>query len=138
MEVKPIRTEDDYDQALTEISQLFSAEQGSDDYDRLDVLTTLVEAYEAQHHPIFPPDPISAIEYEAEKRGLSRAELSRFIGPSGRVSEVLNRRRPLSMTMVRKLRDGLGISADVLVTEYPMKSQKHGRTSTYNSWKKKS
>jgi HTH-type transcriptional regulator/antitoxin HigA len=115
MQVKPIRTEDDYDEALREITRLFAAEPGTDEFDRLDVLTTLVEAYEAKHYPMPPPDPIAAIEYEMEKRGLARKDLTRFIGPSGRVSEVLAGKRPLSMSMVRSLRDGLGISADILV-----------------------
>jgi HTH-type transcriptional regulator/antitoxin HigA len=123
MQVKPIRTEAAYDEALREISCLFAAEQGSEEYDLLDVLTTLVQAYEANHHPVPPPDPISAIEYEAEKRGLSRRDLERYIGPSGRVSEVLSGRRALSMSMVRRLRAGLGISADVLVSDSPISSQ---------------
>jgi HTH-type transcriptional regulator/antitoxin HigA len=119
MRIKPIKSEGDYEEALEEISGLFAAPAGTDDHDRLDVLSTLVEAYEAKQHPILPPDPIAAIEYEAEKRGLSRKELTKLIGPSGRVSEVLSKRRPLSITQIRKLHDTLGIPADVLITPYP-------------------
>lgn len=118
MNIRPIKSEADYEEALEEISRLFAAQAGTDEHDRLDVLTTLVESYEARQHPILPPDPIAAIEYEAEKRGLSRKELSEVIGPSGRVSEVLNRQRPLSIKMIRKLHEALGISADVLITPY--------------------
>lgn len=124
MEIRPIRSESDYEEALEEISRLFAAKPQTDDYDRLDILTTLVEHYEANNHSVPPPDPISAIEYEAEKRGLSRKELSSLIGPSGRVSEVLNRRRPLSISMIRKLQESLGISADVLIRPYPTPSGK--------------
>ncbi|HEY3328403.1 MAG TPA: helix-turn-helix domain-containing protein [Capsulimonadaceae bacterium] len=124
MEIRPIRTENDYEHALSEIARLFNAKEGTEDFDRLDLLTTLVEVYETKHHPILPPDPVAAIEYEAEKRGLSRRDLERYIGPSGRVSEVMNGSRPLSMTMVRKLRSGLGISADVLVSDAPPKRRR--------------
>ena len=117
MQIKPIRSENDYEEALGEITRLFAAQQGTEDFDRLEVLTTLVEAYELHHFPIAPPEPIAAIEYEAEKRGLSRKDLEKYIGTSGRVSEVMNRKRPLSITMIRNLRRGLGIPADVLISD---------------------
>jgi len=118
MQIKPIRTESDYEEALTEISTLFSAPEGAEDYDRLDLLATLVEAYETKHHPVDAPDPIAAIEYAAEKRGLSRKDLENFIGPRGRVSEVLSKRRKLTLPMMRRLQEGLGISGDVLIKPY--------------------
>jgi HTH-type transcriptional regulator / antitoxin HigA len=128
MNIKPIRNEKDYDEALDEISHIFSAEPGTEHYDHLDVLITLVVAYEAVHYPVPPPDPIAAIEYEAEKRGLTRKDLEKFIGPSGRVSEVLGGQRPLTMSMVRRLQTGLGISADLLVVPYPTAARKVGNT----------
>jgi HTH-type transcriptional regulator/antitoxin HigA len=118
MTIKPIRTEADYEEALAQIAQLFNSSEGTEEYDRLDLLTTLVEAYEAKHYPIDAPDPITAIEYEAEKRGLSRKDLARYIGSSGRVSEVMSKRRKLSLAMMRRLHDELGISGDVLLKQY--------------------
>jgi HTH-type transcriptional regulator/antitoxin HigA len=120
MHIKPIKSEADYEEALKEISRLFAAQAGTGEHDSLDVLTTLVEDYEAKQHPVYPPDPIAAIEYEAEKRGLTRKQLAAVIGPSGRVSEVLNKRRPLSINMVRNLRNAFGISADILINAYPI------------------
>ena len=81
---------------------------------------TLIEAYEAKHHPIGPPDPIAAIEYEMEKCGLSRQDLEAVIGPSGRVSEVLNRQRPLTVSMIRRLYSAYHISPDILIASYPI------------------
>lgn len=120
MNINPIKTKADHKKALAEIEALWEAESNTPDGDRLDVLATLVEAYERKHYPIDPPDPIEAILFHMEQQGLTRADLQAFIGPSGRVSEVLNRRRPLSIGMVRKLNAGLGIPADVLVQAYPL------------------
>ncbi len=88
--------------------------------DRLEVLTTLIEAYEEKHYDIPSPDPIEAILYHLESRGLSRRDLEPYIGSRARVSEVLNRRRPLSIDMIRKLHNGLGIPAEVLIRLYPL------------------
>jgi HTH-type transcriptional regulator/antitoxin HigA len=118
MDIRPIRTEADYDATLAEIEQLFDAPPGTPDGDRLDVLTTLVAAYEEQHHPILPPDPIEAIIYYMESRGLTRHDLEPYLGTRGRVAEVLNRRRPLSLEMIRQLHSGLGIPAEVLIQPY--------------------
>ncbi len=118
MEIKPIKTETDYEAALKEIERLFDAKSGTAEADRLEVLTTLTEAYEEKHYAIPLPDPIEAILYHVESRGLSRRDLEPFIGSRARVSEVLNRRRPLTMEMIRKLHDGLGISAEVLIQPY--------------------
>ena len=130
MTIKPIRSQEDYEAAIAEIEELFELEKSTDDYDRLDILGTLVEAYEAKHYPIGPPDPIAAIEYELEKRGLSRRYLESIIGPSGRVSEVLNRQRPLTMTMIRKLHTQWGISGDILLNEYPVSKPRKLRQNT--------
>lgn len=130
MEIRPIKTEEDYDAALVEIERLFAAVPGTAEADRLDVLTTLVQAYEAKHHPIGPPDPISAIEYEMEKRGLTRQDLETVIGPSERVNEVLNRQRPLTMAMIRRLHTAYRLSPDVLIAPYPLTKAPQTRKST--------
>jgi HTH-type transcriptional regulator/antitoxin HigA len=122
VEVRPIRTDDDYQAALVEISGLFDAVLGTPEGDRLEVLTTLVEAYEAQHFPMPTPDPIEALSYYLESRGLSRRDLEPYLGSRARVAEVLNRRRPLTLEMIRRLHAGLGISAEVLIQPYPVAS----------------
>lgn len=118
MEIKPIKTEADYETALEEIDHLFGAEPGTPEGDRLEVLTTLVEAYEETHYPIPLPDPIEAIRYYMESRSLSRRDLESYLGSRARVSEILNRKRPLSLQMIRKLHNGLGIPAEVLIKPY--------------------
>ncbi len=115
MEIKPIRTEADYEAALAEVERLWGAEPGTPEGDRFEVLFTLVEAYEEKQYPILPPDPVEAIKYYMESRGLDRRDLEQYIGPSGRVSEVLSRKRPLTLAMIRRLNDGLGIPAEVLI-----------------------
>jgi len=114
-ELKPIRTEADYDAAMAEIEQLWGAKSGTAKGDRLDVLATLVEAYEARQYPIDPPDPIEAIRFRMEQQGISRKDLEPMIGTRGRVSEVLSGKRSLTIDMIRRLHDGLGISADILI-----------------------
>ena len=90
--------------------------------DRLDVLPTLVERYESQHEPIEPPNPVDALLYHMESRGLARRDLEPYLGSRARVAEVLNRRRPLTIDMIRKLHEGLGLSAEVLIRPYPVRS----------------
>ncbi|HSN77759.1 MAG TPA: transcriptional regulator [Anaerolineae bacterium] len=121
MDIRPLRTEDDYETALREIENLWGAPFGSPEGDRLEVLVTLVEAYEEKHYPIEPPDPIEAILHQMESQGLNRRDLEPLLGSRGRVSEVLNRKRPLSIEMIRNLHAGLGISADVLVQPYELR-----------------
>ena len=118
MDIKPIKTEADYQSALKEIEKLFGVEPGSSEGDRLDVLMTLVEVYEDEHYPIPLPDPIEAINYFMESRGLTRADLESYIGSRARVSEILNRKRPLTLSMIQRLYTGLGIPAEVLVKPY--------------------
>jgi HTH-type transcriptional regulator/antitoxin HigA len=115
IELKPIRTEADYDAALAEIGRLWEAKSGTPDGDRLDVLATLIEAYETRMHPIDPPDPIEAILFRMEQQGMTRKDLEPLIGTRARVAEVLNRKRGLSIEMIRRLNEELGISADVLI-----------------------
>ena len=118
MDMRPIRTEADYRAALAEIETLMSATMGSPEGDRLDVLATLVEAYETVHLPIAAPDPISAILFMMEQKQLSRRDLEPAIGSRARVAEVLNRRRPLTLPMIRALSRALDIPADVLIQPY--------------------
>jgi HTH-type transcriptional regulator/antitoxin HigA len=118
MDIKPIKTEQDYEAALEEVERLFNAAPNSAEGDRLEVLTTLIEAYEERHYPIPLPDPVEAILYHLESRGLSRRDLEPFIGSRARVSEVLNRKRPLTIGMIRKLHKGLGIPAEILIQPY--------------------
>ena len=115
MDIRPIRTSRDHAEALRKIERLWGARRGSRDADDLEVLVTLVDAYEATRHPIAPPDPIDAILFRLEQMGLARGDLVEIMGTRARVSEVLNRRRPLTIAMIAKLRDKLGISADVLI-----------------------
>jgi len=122
MEISPIRTDADYRKALGEVGSLWDAEPGSPDGDYVEVLSTLIEAYEAQHYPIPAPDPIAAIEFMMEQTGLRRRDLEAAIGSRGRVSEVLNRKRPLTLPMVRALSALLQIPAEVLVQPYETKS----------------
>jgi len=113
--LKPIRSESDYRIALAEVERLWGAKSGTPKGDRLDVLATLIDAYEAEHYPMDPPDPIEAIKFRMEQQGLTRRDLEPLIGTRTRVAEVLNGKRPLSITMIRRLHDRLGISADVLI-----------------------
>jgi len=123
IEVKPIKTEKDYENALVEIERLFEAKPGTIEADRLEILTTLVEAYENQHYAIPLPDPVEAIKYYLESRGLTRRDLELYLGSRARVSEILNRKRPLSLEMIRRLHDGLGIPAEVLIQPCKMIQQ---------------
>ena len=114
-ELKPIRTKADYDSALAEVEVLWGSRSGTPKGDRLDILATLIEAYETKHFPMDPPDPIEAILFRMEQQGISRKDLESMIGTRARVAEVLNRKRGLSIEMIRQLHDRLGISADVLI-----------------------
>lgn len=115
--VRPVRTEADYEAALAEVDALMDAAPGSPEGDRLDVLVTLVQAYEARHHAVTPPDPVDAIRFRMEQRGLQPRDLEPYIGGRGRVSEVLGRKRGLTLPMIRRLAAGLALPAEVLVRE---------------------
>ena len=114
-EVRPIRTKRDYKSALKEVERLWGAKAGTSEADPLDVLATLVDAYEAEHYPMDPPDPVEAIKFRMEQQGLTRRDLEEIIGTRTRIAEVLNRKRGLSIAMIRRLHERLGISADVLI-----------------------
>jgi len=114
-DVKPIRTQKDYQAALSTLRKLWGSKADTPEGDRLDVLATLVDAYEAEQFPMDPPDPIEAIKFRMEQQGLTRKDLEPLIGTRTRVAEVLNGKRSLSIGMIRRLNEALGISADVLI-----------------------
>ncbi len=114
-DLKPIRNEKDFERALAEVEVLWGAKAGTPKGDRLDILATLIEAYETEHYPMDPPDPIEAIKFRMEQQGLSRKDLEKVLGTRTRVSEVLNRKRGLSINMIRALHEKLGISAEILI-----------------------
>ena len=115
MDIQPIKTENDYDAALQLVEELWDSEEGTAEGDRLDILITLVDAYEQINHPIYPPDPVAAIEFHMDQNELTRADLETYIGTRARVSEVLNRKRGLSIEMIRNLHEGLGIPLESLI-----------------------
>ncbi len=115
MAIQPIKTEKDYRKALLRIDGLMDAAPNTEAGDELDVLATLVEAYERDHFAIKSPDPVEAILFRMEQMGLDRKALEPFLGGRSRVSEVLNKKRSLSMNQIRKLHDGLGIPLENLI-----------------------
>lgn len=118
MDIRPIKSEADYRAALKEIEGLMAATADTPEGDRLDVLVTLVASYEAKHYPIDAPDPIAAIEFMMQQKGLTRRDLERAIGTRARVSEILNRKRPLTLPMIRALSELLRIPAEILIQPY--------------------
>ena len=114
-DVKPIRTAEDYEAALEQVAELWGSASGTAAGDRLDVLATLIDAYEVQRYPMDPPDPVEAIKFRMEQQGMTRKDLEGVIGTRTRIAEVLNRRRSLSIGMIRRLHEKLGISAEVLI-----------------------
>jgi HTH-type transcriptional regulator/antitoxin HigA len=125
-EIRPLRSDADHAAALNEVVQLMDAEPGSPEADRLEVLGALIVAYEEMHHTIPPPHPIEAIKYHMESRGITRRDLEPVLGGRGRVSEILNLRRPLTLPMIQRL-VRLGIPADSLVTPYPLSEPRKKR-----------
>jgi HTH-type transcriptional regulator/antitoxin HigA len=122
MDIKPIRTQRDYHRVLKQIDALMHAKPNTAAGDRLDVLATLAVAWEEKRHPIDPPDPIEAIRFAMEQRGLNRRDLEPYIGSRARVAEVLNHKRSLTLPMIRKLHTALGIPAEVLIRENSLRS----------------
>jgi HTH-type transcriptional regulator/antitoxin HigA len=123
MDIRPLKTEADYEAALQTIDQLMDAELDTQEGDQLDVLVTLVEAYEAKHYPIADPDPVAAIVHRIEALGLTHKELAPMLGNRGRVTEILERKRPLTLNMIRKLAKGLGIPSDILIQPYEIQKK---------------
>ena len=117
MTIKPIRSQDDLNATFRRLEQIFDAPEGSSEADEREVLVTLVEVYERKHFPIGLADPVEAIKFRMEQQGLTPRDLEVFIGPSGRVSEVLNRKRTLSLRMIKRLHEGLSIPYEILLAE---------------------
>ena len=117
MNIKPIKTAADYRAALREVESLMTAAPNTPEGEKLDVLVTLIEAYERKHFPLYLPDPIEAIKFEMEQRGLTIKDLEPMIGKSNRVYEVLNRKRSLTLKMIWKLHQELGIPAESLIKQ---------------------
>lgn len=115
MTIAPIKTARDYERALDRIEQLMEAKLGTKAGDELDVLTTLVEAYEAKRHPIYPPNPIDAINFRMDQLGMTRKDLEAVLGGRGRVSEILTGKRNLSLEMIRRLHRELDIPLESLI-----------------------
>lgn len=115
MNIKPIRNDDDLQAAFVRLEHIWAAEAGTAEADELEILTLLIEKYEDEHYPIGPSDPIEAIKFRMDQMGLTPKDLEPYIGPSGRVSEVLNRKRRLSLRMIKRLHDGLNIPYDSLM-----------------------
>jgi len=124
MKIKPIRTEEDYRKTLARVKEIWDAEPGTSESDELEILLPLIEDYEEIHYHIPLPDPVEAIKIRMEELGLSRKDLEPCVGSRGRVSDILNRRRPLTLTMIRKLSEKLGLPGDVLIKPYPLHPQK--------------
>lgn len=117
MNIRPVNTEQAYDEAIERIEALWGAESGTPEGDELDVLLTLVEVYEKENHPVPPPTPIEAIRFVMEQRGMKQADLVPYIGSRSRVSEVLRGKRTLSLSMIRSLHTHLKIPAEILISE---------------------
>ena len=117
MNIHPIHSDADLNRAFARLEQLWTAETGTPEADELEVLSILIEKYESEHYPVLPADPIEAIKFRMEQMELTNKDLSPFIGHSGRVSEVLNRKRKLTIKMIKKLHDGLKIPYESLLSE---------------------
>jgi HTH-type transcriptional regulator/antitoxin HigA len=131
MQIHPIRAEADHDAAVARIAELMGARPDTAEGEELDILATLVDAYEAKHHAIDRPDPIAAIQFRMEQQGLTRKNLEPLIGSRARVSEVITRRRSLTLAMIRRVRNELGISADVLIGHPEKKRNKRVQSSKF-------
>lgn len=127
MELKPIQTKKAYQAALAEVERLWDAPAKSPEADRLDVLALLIEDYERRHFAIPDPDPIQFLNHIMESRGLTRKDLESYIGPRGRVSDILNRTRPLTLEMIRRLADGLKLPVEVLIKPYKLRRETEER-----------
>jgi HTH-type transcriptional regulator / antitoxin HigA len=115
MKIRPIKTEEDYNEAITRIEELWGSKKDTSEGDELDLLATLVEAYEMNHYPIAPPDPIDAIKFRMEQMEMTKTDLAKYLGSQSRVTEVLNGKRKLTLKMVKSLYKGLKIPADILL-----------------------
>ena len=115
MEIKLIKTEQDYNDAIQRVESLWGAKKNSPEGDELDLLCTIIEAYEMKHFPILPPDPIDAIKFRMEQMNMTKSDMAKYLGSQSRVSEILSRKRQLTLKMVKTLYKGLKIPADILL-----------------------
>jgi HTH-type transcriptional regulator / antitoxin HigA len=115
MDIRPIKFEEDYHAAIKRIEELWGAQKNTPEGDEMDLLATLVESYEMKHFPIAPPDPIDAIKFRMEQMGMTKADMVQYLGSQNRVSEILNRKRGLTLRMIRSLNKGLKIPAEILI-----------------------
>ena len=115
MEIRPIKTEQDYNESIKMIEELWGAKKDSPEGDELDLLCTLVESYEIKHYPIAPPDPIDAIKFRMEQMGMTKTDMAKYLGSQSSVNEVLSRKRQLTLKMVKSLYKGLKIPAEILL-----------------------
>jgi HTH-type transcriptional regulator / antitoxin HigA len=115
MDIQPIKTEQDYDNSIHRIEELWGAKKDTPEGDELDVLVTLVESYEMKHYPIAPPDPVDAIKFRMEQMEMTKADMVKYLGSQSRVSEILNRKRKLTLGMIKALYKGLKIPAEILL-----------------------
>ncbi|MBI1306386.1 MAG: helix-turn-helix domain-containing protein [Bacteroidetes bacterium] len=118
MKIKPIRNEEDYQNALERLEVIFDAKKGTDEGDELEILSILIDKYEDENFPIGMPDPIEAIKFRMEQMGISQSELAEVVGFKSRVSEILNKKRKLTLAMIRKLHESLHIPTEVLIQDY--------------------
>lgn len=118
MHIKPIKTEQDYNAALVRLEVIFDTQPGTEEADELEILSLLIEKYEDEHYPIAPPDPIEAIKFRMEQMGYKQKDLENIIGYKGRVSEILNKKRKLTLEMIRRLHNALHIPTETLLKEY--------------------
>ncbi len=116
MDIRPIKTEQDYNTAISRIEELWGAQKDTPEGDELDLMVTLVESYEMKHYPIAPPDPIDAIKFRMEQMGMTNSDMVQYLGSQSRVSEILNKRRKLTLSMIKSLYKGLKIPAEILLT----------------------
>lgn len=116
MTIKPIRDDNDLRLTFSQLEKIFQADEGTPEADEMEILVTLIEAYENRHYSIGPADPVEAIKFRMEQQGLTPRDLEAYIGSSGRVSEVLNRKRPLSLRMAQRLHNGLRIPYESLLS----------------------
>ena len=133
MHLKPIHNDEDHAAALQEIDRLWDAEDGTPEADTLEILVTLVEAYEKDRYELPPPDPIDALEYFLESRGWTRKDLEPCIGSRGRVSEIMSRKRPLTISMIRNLERATGIPASILIQPYATEQRQNSDRQTPRS-----
>lgn len=137
-EIKPIRNQADHRAAMAEVERLWGAKSGTPEGDRLDVLATLIDVWETEHFPMDPPDPIDALRFRMEQQGLTRKDLEPILGSRIRVSEILNRKRSLSIGMIRRLHEELGIAADVLIRAPAPAPRRVARTDADSAKRRKS